>query len=195
MRRSLRLASGLVLFTYITAHLVNHALGLVSLKTAEAGARIRGRGLVEPARHRAAVRRVRDPFRARAVVGVRAAHLPPAAARAAAHRARLHPADPADRTRRQHQAGVGAVRDAVGLRAGGGHALVHGLAGHAARRDGAGLGARLPRAAFPAQPPAALSQAALRAVRLRAAASRCFRRWDSSPWRGSSRPAPPRPPP
>ena len=36
MRRSLRLASGLVLFTYITAHLVNHALGLVSLKTAEA---------------------------------------------------------------------------------------------------------------------------------------------------------------
>src|SRR6476620_642187 len=37
MRRSLRLASGLVLFTYITAHLVNHALGLISLKTAEAG--------------------------------------------------------------------------------------------------------------------------------------------------------------
>ena len=37
MRRSLRLVSGLVLFTYITAHLVNHALGLVSLKTAEAG--------------------------------------------------------------------------------------------------------------------------------------------------------------
>src|SRR4051812_4210238 len=36
MRRSLRLASGLVLFTYITAHLINHALGLVSLKTAEA---------------------------------------------------------------------------------------------------------------------------------------------------------------
>src|SRR4029077_1262639 len=37
MRRSLRLVSGLVLFTYITAHLVNHALGLISLKTAEAG--------------------------------------------------------------------------------------------------------------------------------------------------------------
>ena len=36
MRRSLRLASGLVLFTYITAHLINHALGLISLKTAEA---------------------------------------------------------------------------------------------------------------------------------------------------------------
>jgi hypothetical protein len=35
MRRTLRLASGLVLFTYITAQLVNHALGLVSLKTAE----------------------------------------------------------------------------------------------------------------------------------------------------------------
>jgi adenylate cyclase len=37
IRRSLRLASGLVLFFYITAHLVNHSLGLVSLDTAEAG--------------------------------------------------------------------------------------------------------------------------------------------------------------
>jgi adenylate cyclase len=36
-RRNLRLASGLVLFTYIAAHLINHALGLVSLDTAEAG--------------------------------------------------------------------------------------------------------------------------------------------------------------
>jgi len=35
IRRNLRMASGLVLFTYITAHLVNHALGLVSLNTAE----------------------------------------------------------------------------------------------------------------------------------------------------------------
>jgi len=35
--RALRLASGLVLFTYITAHLINHALGLISLRTAEAG--------------------------------------------------------------------------------------------------------------------------------------------------------------
>jgi adenylate cyclase len=40
IRRSLRLASGLVLFTYITAHLVNHSLGLVSLGTAEAGLEI-----------------------------------------------------------------------------------------------------------------------------------------------------------
>ena len=31
------MASGLILFFYITAHLVNHALGLVSLETAEAG--------------------------------------------------------------------------------------------------------------------------------------------------------------
>jgi adenylate cyclase len=37
IRRTLRLTSGLVLFTYITAHLVNHALGLISLDTAEAG--------------------------------------------------------------------------------------------------------------------------------------------------------------
>jgi hypothetical protein len=29
------MASGLVLFTYITAHFVNHALGLISLNTAE----------------------------------------------------------------------------------------------------------------------------------------------------------------
>ena len=35
LRRNLRMASGLVLFTYITAHLLNHALGLISLNTAE----------------------------------------------------------------------------------------------------------------------------------------------------------------
>src|SRR5262245_46018737 len=37
IRRYLRMASGLILFFYITSHLVNHALGLVSLETAEAG--------------------------------------------------------------------------------------------------------------------------------------------------------------
>lgn len=36
VRRNLRMASGLVLFFYIGAHLLNHALGLVSLETAEA---------------------------------------------------------------------------------------------------------------------------------------------------------------
>ena len=38
--RNLRMASGLVLFTYIGAHLINHALGLVSLDAAEAGLEI-----------------------------------------------------------------------------------------------------------------------------------------------------------
>ena len=38
-RRDLRLASGLVLFTYLTVHLTNHALGLISLAVAEAGLR------------------------------------------------------------------------------------------------------------------------------------------------------------
>ena len=37
MRRSLRMASGLILFTYIGAHLLNHSLGLISLDAAEAG--------------------------------------------------------------------------------------------------------------------------------------------------------------
>ena len=37
IRRNLRMASGLILFTYIGAHLLNHALGLISLDTAEAG--------------------------------------------------------------------------------------------------------------------------------------------------------------
>lgn len=37
VRRTLRMASGMVLFAYITAHLINHALGLISLKIAEAG--------------------------------------------------------------------------------------------------------------------------------------------------------------
>jgi adenylate cyclase len=39
-RRDLRLGSGLVLFAYITAHLANHALGLVSVNVAEAGLRV-----------------------------------------------------------------------------------------------------------------------------------------------------------
>jgi adenylate cyclase len=39
-RRTLRLASGLTLFAYVTTHLVNHALGLVSLDTAENALRI-----------------------------------------------------------------------------------------------------------------------------------------------------------
>src|SRR5215470_12136092 len=38
--RDLRLASGLVLFTYLAAHLANHALGLVSLDAAEIGLRV-----------------------------------------------------------------------------------------------------------------------------------------------------------
>ncbi len=36
-RRNLRMVSGLVLFTYIGTHLLNHALGLISLDAAEAG--------------------------------------------------------------------------------------------------------------------------------------------------------------
>src|SRR5215470_16142194 len=38
--RDLRLASGLVLFTYLAVHLANHALGLVSLDAAEIGLRV-----------------------------------------------------------------------------------------------------------------------------------------------------------
>jgi adenylate cyclase len=37
IRRALRMASGLVLFAYIGAHLINHALGLISLDVAETG--------------------------------------------------------------------------------------------------------------------------------------------------------------
>ena len=37
LRRNLRLASGLVLFIYIALHLLNHALGLISLDAAEKG--------------------------------------------------------------------------------------------------------------------------------------------------------------
>lgn len=39
-RRDLRLTSGLVLFAYVTLHLIDHALGLVSLDAAEAGLRV-----------------------------------------------------------------------------------------------------------------------------------------------------------
>src|SRR5215510_9164681 len=40
VRRTLRMTSGLILFTYIGAHLTNHALGLSSLDTAERGMEI-----------------------------------------------------------------------------------------------------------------------------------------------------------
>ena len=39
-RRDLRLGSGLVLFTYLSLHLVNHALGLISIDVAETGLRL-----------------------------------------------------------------------------------------------------------------------------------------------------------
>jgi adenylate cyclase len=40
VRRTLRMTSGLIPFTYIGAHLTNHALGLISLDTAERGMEI-----------------------------------------------------------------------------------------------------------------------------------------------------------
>jgi adenylate cyclase len=40
MTRRIRLLSGLVLFTYITLHLINHVLGIVSLALAESGLRL-----------------------------------------------------------------------------------------------------------------------------------------------------------
>jgi len=40
VRRTLRMTSGLILFTYIGAHLTNHALGLISLGAAERGMQI-----------------------------------------------------------------------------------------------------------------------------------------------------------
>src|SRR5262245_34417624 len=40
MVRRLRLIAGLVLLAYVTTHLLNHALGLISLHAAEAGLRV-----------------------------------------------------------------------------------------------------------------------------------------------------------
>jgi len=39
-RQDLRLGSGLILFVYVAAHLTNHALGLISVETAEQGLRV-----------------------------------------------------------------------------------------------------------------------------------------------------------
>ena len=39
-RQDLRLGSGLILFTYVSAHFINHALGLISLVVAERGLRV-----------------------------------------------------------------------------------------------------------------------------------------------------------
>ncbi len=37
MARRVRLITGLVLLAYVTSHLINHALGLISLEAMEAG--------------------------------------------------------------------------------------------------------------------------------------------------------------
>ena len=169
--RNLRLASGLILFTYIAVHLSNHALGLDLARDRRSRHGGGGRGLVQLAGHAAAVRRGGDPLPGRALGGVRTTHVPPAAGRAPAHRPRLHAADPPDRPRHVHSARLRPVRSVVGLHPRGRRSLGNGFAGAATGPAGAGMAARLPRLAFRLQPATALSAAAIRAVRCCAAAA------------------------
>ena len=67
-----RLASSLTLFACISAHLVNRALGLSRSRPPNPRSNLRSSS-GKPVRDSAAVRRVRNPFRARALVGLRAA--------------------------------------------------------------------------------------------------------------------------
>ena len=100
------MASGLVLFTYIGAHLVNHALGLVSLDTAEAGMSIAVEvwySLPGTVLLYGAVA-IHFLMALCAVYERRTFRLPPLELHP--HRARLHDADPADRPRRLDAAGL-----------------------------------------------------------------------------------------
>ena len=91
------MASGLILFFYIGAHLINHALGLISLRAAEAGMSIAvevwyslpGTVLLYGA---FVIHFLMALF---AVYERRTFRLPPL--ELSAHRARFHHADPADR--------------------------------------------------------------------------------------------------
>ena len=76
----LRLWSGYVLFFYVVTHLLNHALGLISLRVLEAGRHLVRLHLAEPARPGRALRRAVRAFLPGAVV-----------ARTAAARCRLSP--------------------------------------------------------------------------------------------------------
>ena len=63
--RRLRLASGLVLFTYVFLHFINHSLGNISLEAMEQRRGGPGMDLARPDRYRRALRRLRDPPPAR----------------------------------------------------------------------------------------------------------------------------------
>ena len=63
----LRLWSAYVLFAYVTTHLLNHALGLISLRVHRGRPRLVRLRLAEPAGPGRALRRAADPFRPGAV--------------------------------------------------------------------------------------------------------------------------------
>ena len=91
--RNARLASGLVMMVFVVTHLINHALNLISLETAEAGRHVFLARVAQSAGHRPALRFADRAFRAGAGGALSAAHAGHAAARGRAGAARA--ADPA----------------------------------------------------------------------------------------------------
>ena len=115
-RRNSRLVSGLVLFTYITTHLANHAIGLVSLEHAEAALRVAV--LVWHSRLRDAhpLRERRGASRARIRCDLPAAHLAHAAARGGTDRDGRRDAAASDRARHRHARRIRSARAGTDLR-------------------------------------------------------------------------------
>ena len=102
MIRQLRLSSGLVMLAYVTMHLLNHAVGLISLAGDGRRAVVHLPHLVEPAGAGAALRQLPRPLRAGAMGIVAAAQLAAAAVRAQPDHSRLCDPDPARPPRRRH---------------------------------------------------------------------------------------------
>ena len=116
----LRLWSAYVLFAYVTTHLLNHALGLISLRVIEARPHLVRLSVAKPARPGRALWRAADPFHPGAV-GDRAPPLVPALALGMdAARAR-HVDRPARRAAcRRHTRGARLLRRAERLSLGAG---------------------------------------------------------------------------
>ncbi len=74
--RRLRLASGLVLFTYVTLHYLDHALGNISVEAMEKGARDPEAALAVAPRRAPALRRAPHPHEPRFLGALRAATVP-----------------------------------------------------------------------------------------------------------------------
>ena len=165
-RRDLRLASGLILFTYIALHLTNHALGLVSLSFAEAGLRI-------------AVSFWQSLPGTTLLYGAAATHflLSPPTGRTGAHRARSMVAPFSHWARRHNAAPIRVVRRSAAIHTHRLDIVGVGCTGTPIRTARTGLVARLYGSVPSFQPTAAFSTATVHPVRFCLAGAGTRRPW------------------